>query len=436
MAKLAIHGGSPVRSKDKKFPAYRIMGEEEKREVCRVIDSGVLSKYVGAWHPDFNGGPEVKAFEEEWAAFFGVKHAIAVNTATSALQCAIGALPISPGDEVIVTPYSMCISATAPLFYGAIPVFADVEPEYFCLDPKSVEARITPRTKAIIVVDLFGQPYDVDAINSIAKKHNLFVIEDASQSPGATYKGAYAGTLGHIGVYSLNSQKHIHTGEGGVIVTNDDTLADRMRLIRNHAEAVVGGMGVDNIANMVGYNFRFTEIQAAIGRVQLKKLPALLEERIKNCDYLAQELGKIPGLTAPRTREGAKHVYYLQAFLYDEKKVGVSRTVFLEAVKAELPLTELKESEGVKVGGGYVKPLYLLPLFQKKIAFGGFGFPFTIGDKVSSVSYEKGLCPVVEELHERTLFTHDFMRPPMTREDLDDVVETFKKVYENRHELK
>src|SRR5574337_1284803 len=144
---LAIFGGEPVRTK--KFPAYRVVGEEEKAALSRVIDSGVLSRYLGCWHPDFYGGPEVKAFEEEWKAYFGVKHAIAVNSCTSGLQAAIGAAGIGPGDEVIVSPYTMCASVTAPLWYGAVPVFADVEPEQFCLDPESVRKCITPRTKAI-----------------------------------------------------------------------------------------------------------------------------------------------------------------------------------------------------------------------------------------------------------------------------------------------
>lgn len=400
-----------------------------------MIDSGVLSRYLGAWHEDFYGGPEVREFEKEWAEYFRVKHAVAVNSCSSALQCALAVAGIGPGDEVIVAPYSMCISATAPLWYGAIPIFADIEEDYFCLDPKSVESRITPRTKAIIVVDLFGQPYDADAINAIAKKHNLIVIEDCAQAPGAKYKGKYAGTLADIGVYSLNYHKHIHTGEGGVIVTDNDELAERARLVRNHAEAVVESKGEKNLVNMVGYNFRLTEIQAAIGRVQLRKLQKLVEEGIANCEYLAEKLAPLPGILPSKTREGATHVYYRQCFHFDEKIVGVPRNKFIDAIKAELPTTELRETEGVRIGYGYVKPLYLLPIFQQKIAIGDKGFPFK-SEFHPEVSYPKGLCPVAERMHEKELFTQEFMRPPATKEDLDDVVKAFVKVYKFKDELK
>lgn len=436
MAKLAINGGTPVRNKDNFFPAYTIIGEEEKAAAMRVLDSGILSKYLGCWDPDFYGGPEVRALEEEWAKKFGVKHAIAMNSATSGLIAAVGALGIEPGDEIIVSPYSMVISATAPLFYGAVPVFADVEPKYFCLDPKSVEAAITPRTKAIIVVDILGQPYDADAINAIAKKHGIAVIEDCAQAPGALYKGRFAGTLGDIGVYSLNYHKHIHTGEGTLVVTNDDRLAERLQLIRNHAEAVVGEKGVTDLVNMVGYNFRLTEIQAAIGREQLKKLDALVSERQKNCTYLAERLSDMPGIVQAPTREESTHVYYVHSFSFDEQVIGVSRKKFIEAVQAELPATALRESEGTLLTphSGYA-PIYLLPIFQSQIAFGGKGYPFQSEFYKGKAHYEKGLCPVAESLHEKELFIHEMMRPGMSAGDLDDVIAAFHKVYEHRNEL-
>lgn len=428
---LAIHGGKRVRTK--LFPAYNTVGAVEERAVRRVLQRGVLSQFLGTWHPDFYGGPEVRAFEKEWAKYFRVKHAIAVNSATSGLIAAAGAAGLSPGDEVIVSPYTMAASVTSILFYGAIPVFADVEPNYFCLDPRSVEACITPRTKAIVVVDIFGQPYDARAIRDIATRHKLIIIEDCAQAPGSMYGKQFAGTLGDIGVYSLNYHKHIHTGEGGIVVTNNDDFADRVRLIRNHAENVVSGKSVTNLVNMVGFNFRMTEIEAAIGRAQLRKLARLVAERQRNCRYVARALTSFPGITEAPTRPGASHVYYVHPFLYDESVVGVPRDRFIAAVKAELPESKLRRGHTPLVSVGYVKPLYLLPLFQQQIAIGANGFPFTAA--AARPNYAKGICPVAERLHERELFFHELMRPGMTRCDMDDVIAAFRKVYEYRATL-
>lgn len=431
--KLAIHGGKPVRQR--LFPAYKTIGSEEKKAVEKVLDSGVLSKYLGCWHSDFYGGPEVRGLEEEWAEYFGVKHAIAVNSNTSGLYCTVGAVGVKPGDEVIVTPYTMCATATAPLIFNAIPVFADIEKDYFCLDAKSVEGRITSRTRAILIVDLFGQPFDANRFKSIAEKHNLYLIEDAAQAPGAIYQTRFAGTLGDIGVFSLNYHKHIHCGEGGIVVTDSDELAERVQLIRNHAEAVVEDMGVKNLSNMVGFNFRMTEIEAAIARCQLKKLEKLVDKRIENCRYLEKRLADIPCILTPSVREGAKHVYYVHACKFNEDMAGVKRDRFIEAVKAELPCFELRQSEGVKLGCGYVKPLYLQPIFQEKIAYGSNGFPFNAAWTDSEPNYAKGICPVCESLHENELFTHEFMVPSMKKNDLDDVADAFEKVWENRDQL-
>lgn len=430
MAKLAINGGDKVRTT--LFPPYNVIGKEEETAAVEVIRSGILSKFLGCWDGDFYGGPQVRALEEEWADYFKIRNAVSVNSATSALYCAVGALGIEPGDEVIVSPYTMCASVTAPLIYGAIPVFADIEEKYYCLDPESVEQRITSRTKAIIVVNIFGQPHDAKRIREIADRHGLKIIEDNAQAPGAMCDGKYAGTFGDIGVFSLNYHKHIHCGEGGIAVTNDNNLAERMRLIRNHAEAVVDDKGYDDLMNMVGFNFRMTEIEAAISRQQLKKLKGLVETRIENVNYLSKRLSELPGITPASVRENATHVYYMHPLTYDISKTRVSREKFVEAVKAELMPITRRESEGVCVEAGYTRPLYLLSLYQKKKAFGGKGYPFSL---VPSISYEKGLCPVCEEIQENKLILHDLMCPGMTKKDLDDVYCAFEKVYENREEL-
>ncbi|MGY8992193.1 MAG: DegT/DnrJ/EryC1/StrS family aminotransferase, partial [Rhodospirillales bacterium] len=187
MTQLALTGGTPVRTKP--FPAYRPIGTEEVDAAKAVIESGVLSGYLGAWHDDFYGGPEVRGFEADWAAAYQAKHAISVNSCTSGLYAAVGAAGIGPGDEVIVSPYTMSASATAAIIFNGVPIFADIDPNLYCLDPISIRKCITERTKAIIVVHIFGQSADMDPIMEIAKEHNLIVIEDCAQAPLATYKG-------------------------------------------------------------------------------------------------------------------------------------------------------------------------------------------------------------------------------------------------------
>lgn len=428
---LAIHGGKPVRTKV--FPAHNFIGEEEKKAAQRVLDSGILSQYLGCWDKNFYGGVEVNALEQEWSDYFQVKHSIAINSGTSGLIAAVGACDIGPGDEVIVSPFTMSASASCVLFYGAIPIFADIEPDYFCVDVAAIERCITPRTKAIIVVNIFGSPYDALRINELAKKHNLKIIEDNAQSPYACYRDKFTGSLGDVGIFSLNYHKHIHCGEGGIVTTNDDYIADKVRLILNHGEAVVGSKGYVNLINHVGMNLRMTEIQAAIARCQLQKLKALVEKRVENVLYLSEKMREIPGITPPQVRPDCTHSFYVHACLFDESIVGVHRNQFIKAVAAELPKTELREKESAIFSMGYVKPLYLQPMYQERVAFGGQGYPFSIFGK--NVKYEKGICPTAENLHENSLFFHEMMRPPMQMADLDDVYRAFEKVYEHRNQL-
>ncbi|MDC3350287.1 DegT/DnrJ/EryC1/StrS family aminotransferase [bacterium] len=425
---LAIHGGSMLR--DKLFPAHITVGAEEKKMVCKVIDSGVLSNYLGAHHENFMGGHYVRECEAAWADRFGAKHALAVNSNTSGLVAALGAIGVGPGDEVIVTAYSMSASAVAPLLWGATPVFADVDPETFCLSASAIEAVITEATKAILVVDLFGHPFDVERIRALAQEHDLKIIEDAAQAPGAMWRSENAGLLGDIGVFSLNYHKHIHSGEGGIVLTDDDDLAQRMSMIRNHGENVTGPMGVSDLTNMIGHNFRMTEIEAAIATCQLSKLDRLLQERWDRVIYFEEKMAGFEGMRAAPVSEGVTHAYYVHANLWNTD-CGVDRNAFVNAVKAELPCFELREKEGVKLGAGYVRPIYMLPVFQNRVSIGKAYDPL----KTAKQKFSAGLCPVVEDLHFNTLVTHEFIVPSMERSDIDDVVRGFEKVWDHRGQL-
>lgn len=428
MGKLAINGGTPIRTQ--LFPAYNTIGEEEKKAVMKVLDSGNLSQFLGAFHKDFYGGPTVQQFEKNWAEAFGAKYAISVNSNTSGLFTAIGACGLGPGDEVIVSPYTMSASAIAPVMYGAVPVFADIHEDNFCMDPKSIEEKITPRTKAILVVHIFGNPARMDEIMAIARKHNLKVIEDCAQAPMAKYKGTPVGLIGDLGIFSLNYHKHVHTGEGGVIVTNNEEIAEKCYLIRNHGEVVVEPKGTKDIYNTQGFNFRMTEIECAIGIEQLKKLPALVEQRLENVAFLADKLKGINGLTLPLVDEGNVNVYYLQAIKFNKDIIGIDRNTFINAIKAEIPSAVLREDTPL-IGAGYVKPLYMQPIYQQRVHRCSFNCPRFEGE----VDYSKGICPVTERMHFHELLTHEYMRPGMSKEDLTDVANAFIKVAENAREL-
>ena len=434
MNELALFGGKPIRTE--LFPAYRTIDQNDIDKVRDVLESNVLSRYLGAWHANFYGGEQVQAFEREWAEACGAKYAAAVNSATSGLYCAIGASGVGPGDEVIVTPTTMTASATSAIVFNGVPIFADIDPRTLTLSPESIRANLTPQTKAIMVVHIAGQAADMDPIMAIAEEHGLVVIEDCAQAPFATYKGRQVGTLGHIGVFSFNYHKHIHTGEGGMITTSDDDLFERMQLIRNHGEAVVERKGVENIEGIIGFNFRMGEIEAAIGRQQLLKGPELVAQRQSNVAYLEQRLNGIPGFIMPHVPQENSHVYYIHAMRYQRDELdGVSREIFVEALQAELPLTELREGEGKLIYAGFGRPLYLLPMYQNRIAYGSTGCPFSCPYYQGQVSYELGICPNAEEACDSIVY-HEMMRPPMSEKDLDDVADAFYKVLENLPKLK
>jgi perosamine synthetase len=265
------------------------IGEDEKQAVLAVLDSGMLAQ-----------GKQVQAFEEAFAAYCGVKYAIATSSGTTALHLTLLAHNIGPGDEVITSPFSFIATANSIRYTGAEPVFADID-SYYNLSPALTEAAITPRTKAIMPVHLYGQPAEMDKFMDIAKRHNLIIIEDACQAHGAEFRGKKAGSFG-TGCFSFYPTKNITSGEGGMVTTNDADIADRVRVLRNH------GMRQRYYHETMGYNFRMTDIHAAIGLAQLKKLDEFNDIRISNASYLTAYMTH--RVNKPIKYPGVKHVFH------------------------------------------------------------------------------------------------------------------------------
>lgn len=418
-SKLAIHGGTPV-LKRPLTPPY-LIGKEEIAVATKVLKGGPLSDYIGAPGKYFFGGRRARSLEAAFIKKFGVKHAVSFNSATTALHGAIVALGIGPGDEVIVPPYTMSATPMAVLMNGAVPIFADIDSETFCLDPKSVEKNITKRTKAIFVVNLFGQTADFGRLLSLAKKYKLKVIEDNAQAPGALWRGRPAGTIGDIGVFSFNVHKTIQAGEGGVLVTNNAHYALRAQMCRNHGENVAGVYPEAGL--LVGSNYRMTELTAAIGNVQLLRLDFLTKRRRALVEYLTKCLKNIEGIMVPTVSKDNYHVYYVFPLLIDEKRLGISRDKLVDAMTAE----------GYPMSKGYLEPLYLLPIFQKKQAFNKTHFPFDYDGMKQD--YSKGICPVAERLYEKKFTFTTLCQHPRTKKDIDLFVKALHKVLAHKQHL-
>ncbi|MBN2420735.1 DegT/DnrJ/EryC1/StrS family aminotransferase, partial [Candidatus Woesearchaeota archaeon] len=283
------------------IPVVKVhIGDEEKKAVMAVLDSGMLAQ-----------GPKVKELEEKFAKLCGVKYALAVSSGTAALHAALYAAGIKEGDEVITTPFTFVATANPVLMQGAKLVFADIEPETFNIDPKEVEKKITSKTKAIIAVDLFGHPADYDELNKIAQKHNLTIIGDCCQSVNSELNGKKAGSLAKVSAFSLYATKNIMCGEGGILTTDDEEIYERAKLFRHHGQSDKTRYQYHDL----GYNYRMTDIQAAIALAQLEKLEDFTNKRIKNAELLNEGLKNIGGIKIPAKREGAKHVYHQYSVL-------------------------------------------------------------------------------------------------------------------------
>ena len=416
---LALLGGEPLIKTS--FKPYRSIGKEELKAAQAVLKSGNLSQFIGAPGKDFLGGPMVKKFEKKWAKKFKVKHAISVNSNTSGLIVALGSLDLEPGDEVLVSPWTMSADVAAIINWNCIPVFVDINPLDYNMNPEKIRENLSDRTKAVLVTDIFGTPAQISRIRAfLSDRPDIKIISDSAQAPWAySVKGNLAGTEADVGVYSLNYHKHIHTGEGGMIVTNDDKLARRMQMIRNHAESVV--KPDESLNNMIGYNFRLGEIEAAIGIKQLDKLEKIVNKRQQIAEILHNEIVCKYNYLDQTIRRGSGCSFYLFPIEYHAATSGVDRKTYVEALKAE----------GLDcVVEGY-QNLHRLPMLVNKQAYGSNSFPWSLTDRGKDIKYGKGTLPVAERMHDSDFIYIAMCKYEFTKKELDKTIKVFKKVDKN-----
>jgi perosamine synthetase len=345
------------------------IGEEEVEAVVKVLRSGPLTNALGA-------GPMVTQFENNFAKFAGVKHAVAVNTGTAALHSAIVAAGVQQGDEVILPSFTFVATAEAVVMAGGKPVFTDINPETYTISPAEIEKNITRKTKAILPVDLYGLSADIKPIREIAAKHGLAVVEDAAQAHGATYNGKPAGVFADAACWSLYASKNMTTGEGGVVTTDSAEVAETLRLIRTHGEKA------KYASLMLGYNYRMSEIQAAIGLVQLGKLPAFVSKRRENAKRLTKLLAESDRLKLPEESEERQHSWYLYT-------VRLQNAAESERNKI---VEELKK-KGIGAEAYYVHPVHTMPYYRE--SFGRRKLPET--EKAAKQVFSLPIHPGVTE---------------------------------------
>jgi dTDP-4-amino-4,6-dideoxygalactose transaminase len=395
---LAINGGSKTINRDFGWPLF---DETEINAVADVVRSGKWG------NPDC--GDMVKEFEDEFAAFCGARYALTCVNGSVALRLALIATGVRPGDEVIIPPYTFIATSTIVLEANCVPVFVDIDPDTYNLDPRKIEAAITSRTRAIIPVHFAGQACEMDEIMAIAKKHNLKVIEDACHGHGAEYKGKKLGSIGDAGCFSFQSSKNLTSGEGGMVITNDENLFNMMNSLRNVGR-IKGGQWYEH--HYLGCNYRMTQLQVVLLISQLKRLKEQTLRRHQNGTYLNSLLGKIDGIKPLERGKGETlHSYHIYIFKYDKAK-------FNNLPKAEF--AKMLAAEGVPCFMGYPKPLYKQPLFQDK-NFMCYAIP-------EEVSYREVSCPVTERAcYEEAVWImqHAMLGP---KEDMDKFAEAILKI--------
>ncbi|MCL6519280.1 MAG: DegT/DnrJ/EryC1/StrS family aminotransferase [Armatimonadetes bacterium] len=408
MGKLAINGGAKVRTKG--WPSWPVFDESDVNAVAEVVRSG---------HWGCLTGSKVAEFEKKFAAFHDAKYGVCVTNGTAALEVALRAVGVKPGDEVIVPPYTFIASASAALQVNAIPVFADIDPDTYNLDPNKIEPAITEKTKAIIAVHIGGGPADMDGIMAVARKHGLKVVEDAAQAHGAAWKGRRVGAIGDAGTFSFQASKNLTAGEGGIVITNDPVVYSAAWSLHNCGRVPEGKWYEHRI---LGWNMRMTEFQGAILLSQMERLEKQMKIREENALYLDSELSKIEGIRPlKRNQRVTAHAYHLYIFRYDSAGFGgVPRAKFLEALNAE----------GIPCSAGYV-PLYKEQLFYVEPN----GCPVGCAFYGREMDYSKVCCPIAENAcaNEAVWLTQNMLLG--TKQDMDDIVGAIRKIKDNIGEL-
>jgi perosamine synthetase len=418
MSKLAILGGSPeLKIKLKKFNTYN---SKETKAANRVLKNGLLSGFVADNTKSFFGGVYVNKLEDDFRKYFKVKYAISVNSWTSGLVCSVGSLNITPGDEIIVSPWTMSASASAILAWGAIPVFSEIDHQTYCLDPSKINEKITNKTRAILVTDIFGQSANYSKILQIAKKKKLYVISDTAQSIGSSYKNLFSGTVADIGGFSFNRHKHIQAGEGGMIVTNNSSLAENIYKIRNHGEVINND---NKFPNLIGYNFRMNELEASLCIEQLKKLKKIITKKQISAKLISNGIKHLKGLAAPFIPKENTHVYYVYAMNFDEKISGIKKKILFKAL----------QSEGLPIEDSYVNLLEYFIYKNKNIHN---YYPWKLSKKKNYNYLNNNVHQNIDKLNKEkylALSLCDYEYSPI---EVKSVLNCFYKVWENLDELR
>lgn len=415
---LAINGGLPAI--EDPLPPYDPISDDDVENALAVLRSRQLSGFLGAPGEKFLGGEQVRALEASVCDHFGSHHAVAVNSWTSGLVTAVGSLQLEPGDEVITTPWTMCATATSLLHWDLVPKFVDIDPVTYNLDPEQVQASISPRTRAIMAVDIFGLQSQWARLRQIADEYGLYLIVDSAQAPISS-KGRRSDVYPDIWGYSFNYHKHIHCGEGGVAVTNNQALAARMQRIRNHGETVP--IASHDLPNNLGYNFRLGEVESSLLLGQIQRVDALVNGRREAARRLCQGLDEIEGLQLPSRDHQRESAFYILPLQLEQDKLPASRARIVEALIAE----------GVPgISEGY-QNIHRLPNFGQHIGKGSRGIPWSIGPSDERV--QESSCPVAEKLHDETFLGIHMCAAQFDVAATDQVVEAFRRVWTHLDQL-